>query len=155
MPIPMKCECGLSLEAPDSREGKTIRCPSCRRELDVPFVNVIPLDGGPAPNAPGRGLTSDEDDMPMPVADAKERDRRREVSQKRNPMRRRRGPLFAFEEGWLGDINGGVAAGALTMVVAAIWGIIILILGGIPIGAMVLFGFGFFSLIFGLNQGGS
>jgi hypothetical protein len=37
MSIPVKCRCGERFRAPDKRAGKSTRCPSCDRLVDVPF----------------------------------------------------------------------------------------------------------------------
>jgi hypothetical protein len=141
----------MNLEALDSQEGKTMRCPSCRRELEVPFVSVVPLDGGPPVKLEDRALRPGDDSMPLPSGDEKEQKRRRKESEKRSG-KRRRGPWIAFEEGWLGDLNGGIAAGALTMLVAVIWLVVGLCFGILFFYPIALFFLGLGSLLYGLNS---
>src|SRR5262245_20938896 len=37
MPIPLTCDCGKSLRAPDGLAGKKVRCPACNAVLPVPL----------------------------------------------------------------------------------------------------------------------
>jgi hypothetical protein len=39
MSIPVKCRCGERIRAPEKRAGKSTRCPSCDRLVDVPFLD--------------------------------------------------------------------------------------------------------------------
>lgn len=36
MPIQIRCQCGKSLNAPDSAAGKAVKCPACQKVLKVP-----------------------------------------------------------------------------------------------------------------------
>lgn len=40
MAIPVQCECGAKLKAPEKLAGKTVRCPKCKQRLQVPSTQV-------------------------------------------------------------------------------------------------------------------
>ncbi len=47
----IKCPCGKRLQVPDSAAGKRVKCPSCRKVLEIPAAAAVPP---PAPSvAPG------------------------------------------------------------------------------------------------------
>jgi hypothetical protein len=155
MPIPLTCDCGFDLEIPDSLEGKKTRCPSCRRVLAIPYVSASPVDDDipeVIPVKPARRLQS-ADNLPLPEADRKERERRERAAERRDPRRgRRRGPRVVFGEEWFGSINGGVAGGALTILIAIVWLIIGLSFGYLFYYPLILLAIGVGSIIYGLNN---
>jgi hypothetical protein len=159
MPIPLTCHCGFELEIPNSLEGKQTRCPSCRRVLSVPYVTVLPVDGDlpevlPVDPATAPAMERSPDNMPLPAADVRERERRARAQERRDHRRGRRDPApIAFEEGWFSSINGGVVGGALTVVIGLGWLIVGMALGRVFIYALFLIVIGFVSIVVGLNRG--
>jgi hypothetical protein len=154
MPIPLTCPCGFELEILDSQEGKKTRCPSCRRVLEVPYVSVAPVDEEIPEVIPvGRPTVArGPDGMPMPEANVRERERRARAEERRDPRRsrRRRGPRVVFGEDWFGNINGGIAGGGLTILIALIWLIAGLSMGYLFFYPLILLVAGFASIIYGL-----
>lgn len=44
MPIPVSCQCGYQVDAPDQYAGKQVSCPSCQNPLQVPLPPQAPID---------------------------------------------------------------------------------------------------------------
>jgi hypothetical protein len=44
MPIPVSCQCGYQVDAPDQYAGKQVPCPSCQNPLQVPLPQQAPVD---------------------------------------------------------------------------------------------------------------
>ena len=44
MPIPVSCQCGYQVDAPDQYAGKQVSCPSCQNPLQVPLPQQAPVD---------------------------------------------------------------------------------------------------------------
>ena len=44
MPIPVSCQCGYQVDAPDQYAGKQVSCPACQNPLQVPLPQQAPLD---------------------------------------------------------------------------------------------------------------
>jgi len=44
MPIPVSCQCGYQVDAPDQYAGKQVSCPACQNPLQVPLPQQAPID---------------------------------------------------------------------------------------------------------------
>jgi hypothetical protein len=44
MPIPVSCQCGYQVDAPDQYAGKQVSCPACQNPLQVPLPQQAPVD---------------------------------------------------------------------------------------------------------------
>jgi len=44
MPIPISCQCGYQVDAPDQYAGKQVSCPACQNPLQVPLPQQAPID---------------------------------------------------------------------------------------------------------------
>jgi hypothetical protein len=44
MPIPVSCQCGYQVDAPDQYAGMQVSCPSCQNPLQVPLPQQAPVD---------------------------------------------------------------------------------------------------------------
>ncbi len=44
MPIPVSCQCGYQVDAPDQYAGQQVPCPSCQNPLQVPLLQQAPVD---------------------------------------------------------------------------------------------------------------
>lgn len=53
MPIQVTCQCGYSLNAPDSMVGKSGKCPKCQQMIKVPGTASSSAKGAPAASATG------------------------------------------------------------------------------------------------------
>lgn len=53
MPIQVTCQCGYSLNAPDSMAGKSGKCPKCQQMIKVPGAASSPAKGAPAASSTG------------------------------------------------------------------------------------------------------
>jgi hypothetical protein len=53
MPIQVTCQCGYSLNAPDSMAGKSGKCPKCQQMIKVPGAASSPAKGAAAASATG------------------------------------------------------------------------------------------------------
>ena len=42
MPIPVACQCGKQVNAPDNLAGKRVKCPGCGNPLDIPAIAAAP-----------------------------------------------------------------------------------------------------------------
>jgi hypothetical protein len=159
MPIALSCCCGRALKVKDELANKKIRCPECKDILMVPAkdhvdeLEVIPddeheeaTDRGPRRAAiqadppevtPARRRTIEDDEPPR-----KKRPKpQREI--------RRRAPLVAFEEGWFGSVNAGVAGGVLMMLIAVVWLVVGLACGRIFFYPPILFVIGIVAIVKG------
>lgn len=135
MPIDLSCDCGRALRVKDELAGKRIRCPECKSILAVP-ENEIEMDESGLEvlddeETPGYGSRraaiqaeppksrtvrrrTVEDDAPYDDPPPRRRPRpRRNVE--------RRAPRVAFERGWFGSVNAGIAGGVLMILIAGIW----------------------------------
>lgn len=85
MPIPVSCDCGKKLNAPDAMAGKRAKCPGCQRPLLIPEAlevideglevaaspPAVPPRAGPsARNAPGAGAPPRREDVPARIGSA-------------------------------------------------------------------------------------
>jgi hypothetical protein len=148
MPIPVRCECGRSMRVKDEMAGKQGKCPSCGKLLVIPDVekergaeeeaSAYLLADSPDEERPttqrASRYRSDPEPEPEPPRrrpvpreeDGREETPRldRDVSKKKSkPRRKEEGGSsgVAFEEGWFGSINSGVAGGVLMMLIAVVW----------------------------------
>jgi hypothetical protein len=54
MAIDVDCECGTRFKVPDSREGRSIACPACRRQFHAPLaVMRVHFTAPPPASNPG------------------------------------------------------------------------------------------------------
>lgn len=178
MPITFSCACGQQLEMADEYAGKQARCPSCQAVVTVPSAapappplptaappkarladsdvtdvtdddhgagaaSLNPLDRRNTPSSRRRRDEDDEDDEDRP-----RRFRRRYEDDEDDDYepRRRREPQRKF---WNNRVTGGITS----IVIAVIWGGILLALDRIPIVAPILFILGVISIIRGLATG--
>jgi hypothetical protein len=135
MPIPMTCACGRSLRIKDEFAGRQAKCPACGVVLTVPRPEAaiedealeVLLAEPPPDQAPPRAAVRAEppppDAGPRPPAERPPRRKRlrdepRDVP---NVEKKSRTPAVAFEQGWFGSLNAGVAGGLLMMVIAVVW----------------------------------
>ena len=44
MPIPVSCQCGYQVDAPDQYAGKQVSCPACQNPLHIPLPQQAPVD---------------------------------------------------------------------------------------------------------------
>ena len=49
MPIVVTCNCGKSYHAPDTLQGKRVKCPACGGVVTVPMAAAAPGPRGPPP----------------------------------------------------------------------------------------------------------
>jgi hypothetical protein len=150
MPIALSCPCGRALRIKDEFAGRKIRCPECKSVLAVPaaekgtdaddlMLEVLPADE-PEEARPRRDLrrAAIQTELPevLPVRSRsredkkvssirRRRDEEEEPSVKRRPKVRseqpRRAPKVAFEQGWFGSTNAGIAGGVLMILIALVW----------------------------------
>lgn len=64
--IRFRCECGRQLQARDEDIGKKARCPSCRRVMLVPAVDVPPADVPPRQDEDGSWSSEKDDEGDLP-----------------------------------------------------------------------------------------
>lgn len=61
MPIPVACQCGKQVNAPDNLAGKRVKCPACGNPLVIPAAPVAPAS--PLGQDPGLGGMLAEEGM--------------------------------------------------------------------------------------------
>jgi hypothetical protein len=156
------------MQVKDEMAGKEGKCPSCGQLL------VIPEFAAPAEaeeEASSYLLADEPEEKQRPQRDARyvpqreredEPPRRRpklEAEERKRPSRprrneERRAPGVAFEEGWFGSINAGVAGGLLMMFIAVVWFIVgMALINRIFIFPPILFVIGLISLVKGVAGG--
>lgn len=168
MSISLTCDCGQRLRVKETQAGRKVRCPTCRTVMTVPapveeqttedeVLNVLLSDspGEEETRPPARRveqITAEPDSSaPPPTAPAPPRKRLpRSVARDEKP---RRGPRVAFEQGWFGSVNSGVAGGILMMLIAAVWFIVGIAGGRIFFYPPILFVIGLVSMFKGLFGG--
>jgi hypothetical protein len=167
MPIPMTCACGRSLRVKDEFAGRKAKCPGCGTVLTVPLPEAereeealeVLLAEPPPDEAPPRSAVRAEPPPPGPEPRPRAegpsrrkrlRDEPRDVP---NVEKRRRVPAVAFEEGWFGSVNAGVAGGLLMMVIAVVWFVLGLMADRIFFFPPILLVIGLVAIIKGLFGG--
>jgi hypothetical protein len=149
MLIPLRCSCGRELKLKEELAGKKIRCPQCKAicavpeilaevEEEEPVLEVLPAEEAEGPPRRKTGRTAIQVEPPevLPVArpaadDAisarplyRSKDEDRPRKRRRPKLYRedkRSAPLVAFEPGWFGSVNSGVAGGLLMILIAVVW----------------------------------
>src|SRR5262249_38735463 len=148
MAISLKCRCGKSFRIKDDLAGRKIRCRDCGKVLEVPAADESDVEEvrderelaeseeeervvrrkrrDEEEERVVRRKRRDEDDQAP--ADEESHRSREERDPPRRPRRRKpvrerseRVPRVAFERGWFGNVNGGIAAGVLMMIIAVAW----------------------------------
>lgn len=176
MPITFSCACGQQLEMADEYAGRQARCPACRAVVTVPSATAPvppPLPTAAPPKARLADPDVTDDDHGAGAASLNPLDRRNTPSGRRRrdeddedtddrprrfrrryeddedddyePRRRREPP----KKLWNNRVTGGITS----IVIAVIWGGILLALGRTPIVAPILFIIGVISIIRGLATG--
>jgi hypothetical protein len=103
-------------------------------------------------------LSSSEDDERIQATRPRDEDEDHPRPKRRRPKLRReeaRGPEIAFEKGWFGSINSGIAGGLLMMFIAVVW-----FFGGLMVNVLfwyppVLFVIGIIAVIKGIVDAAS
>jgi hypothetical protein len=149
MPIALNCPCGRALNIKDEFAGRKIRCPACKSILAVPaapkemepddlVLEVLAADEPDEDRSQSRRLrpsaiqAEPPEVLPAgprrPTEEGISPDRRRydeepPIKVRAKPRRHdvRRPPRVAFERGWFGSMNAGVAGGVLMILIAVIW----------------------------------
>lgn len=178
MPIALSCPCGRALNIKDEFAGRKIRCPDCKSVLAVPAEEKEPEDlalevlRGDDPDEDGpprderRSAIQAEPPEVLPARPRPPRNdgfpdlRRRddEDAPVPRPKKRReefrREPKVAFERGWFGSMNAGVAGGVLMILIAVIWFVAGLAGGIIFFYPPILLVIGIIAIAKGLMGGG-
>lgn len=68
MPIPLKCPCGRTTNAPEKLAGKSARCMYCGRSLAVPAADEAPYELLPEELLPSRPWRSSLPPVPRAAA---------------------------------------------------------------------------------------
>lgn len=181
MPIALSCACGRALNIKDEFAGRKIRCPDCKSILAVPAepkdpedfaLEVLradePEEDAPPPRGerrsaiqteppeglPARPQGTDEEEGFSTVRRRTQEDR--PIERRPKPRRdvSRRAPRVAFEQGWFGSINGGVAGGMLMLLIAVVWLIVGLAFGRLYFYPIILVVIGIIAIGKGLMGGG-
>lgn len=166
VPIPLTCPCGRSLNIKDELAGRKVRCPACRDVLSVPDYEEEPEPEPEVIEAIAADPAEDDDDFRVtarPGSRSSRPVRRREPELDTPPPRKRRrrrlrhdddrGPRVAFERGWFGSVNAGVAGGLLMIVIAIVWFVVGLAGGIIFFYPPVLLVIGIVAMIKGMMGG--
>jgi hypothetical protein len=166
MPISLSCDCGRDLRVKDELAGRKIRCPACSGVLAVPrpqpatdeddeIVTVMPVES-PAPRpSPAQAIKRAQTSVRPPSGALSVRPqaavkkpavpvKRRRASRSR--ASRRSGPLLV--------VHREIVAGAMMMIVAAVWFIGALALGRLFFYPPILFVLGIAAIVRGLTGNG-
>ena len=179
MPIALTCGCGRAMRIKEEYAGRKVRCPDCRGVVTVPEPTAPPqidelevLNAEPAEaereTLPSRAAVTarrptpprDEEDAGIqeesrrrPAADEPRPSRPEPKRRPRPRVRRNDRPRVAFEGGWFGSANAGVAGGLLMILIAAVWFFAGLAAGIIFFYPPILFIIGVVAFIKGLAGG--
>jgi hypothetical protein len=111
------------------------------------------IQANPSAKRPPR-LNSSADDERVQTDRRSDQDEPR--PKRRRPKLRReeaRGPAIAFEEGWFGSTNAGIAGGVLMILIAAVWLVVGLAFDRLFFYPLILFVIGVIAIIKGLAGG--
>jgi hypothetical protein len=158
MSISLSCPCGRTGRLNASLAGRKVRCPNCKKLLEIPTADGprdveqealdLWLSDSPAEERAAPAAQREEAVQTHP---AREPARAPMLAPPRMPHRPKasskvpeRAPRVVFEEGWFGSVNAGVIGGVLMILIAVVWFVVGFAAGRIffypPI--LVLIGFG-------------
>ena len=168
MAISVECPCGKSYRIKDSFAGRKVRCRDCGKVLEVPAADES-YDAEEDIADQAKADRSDEEravrrkrrDEAPPASSDEESSGSREERAPRKRVRRRKvarkrsepGSGVAFEEGWFGNINAGIAAGAVMILIAVVWFVLGLWADRIFFYPPILFVIGVLAIVKGLVGG--
>lgn len=169
MPITFSCVCGQQLEMSDEYAGKQARCPSCQAVVTVPSAAPPPLPPAAPPKARLADPDLTDDDHGAGAASLNPLDRRNTPSGRRRRDEGDDDRPHRFRRRYEGDDDGyeprrreepprklwntRVTGGIVTVVIAVVWGGIVVALNRVPIIAPILFVIGVVNIIRGLVTG--
>ena len=111
------------------------------------------IQATPSAKRPPRLSSSADDER---IKASRRRDEEDEPRLKRRPKLRReeaRGPAIAFEEGWFGSTNAGIAGGVFMILIAVVWLVVGLAFNRLFFYPLILFVIGVIAIIKGLAGG--
>ncbi|MCE9566763.1 MAG: hypothetical protein K8U57_32560 [Planctomycetes bacterium] len=158
MPITFACGCGQPLFVADKYAGMAVECPTCGKTPTAPYL--LPPSSAPAPiptAKPWKKGAAAEEPEPAPMHDPNSpfgfsdpgevaRERNRKAQEREHPTEKSQ----SLEGGLL---NGGVAGGAIAMLIAVVWFVVGLMADVIFFYPPVLFIIGLVSFFKGLAEG--
>jgi hypothetical protein len=162
MPIELTCKCGRALNLRDELAGMLIRCPGCSGTLQVPIaaeqveiVEAVAAGPPPLPQSKRSDVAAGPPPLPKstpaapaePPVDLKPpealppKSKERRKKKKRSVYSQQYGdpqnkPMVVFDEGWFGNVNGGMIGGTITLLVGVGLLILFLTCGGLIRGVM-------------------
>ena len=66
MPIPVSCQCGYQVDAPDQYAGQQVPCPQCQQPLSVPVAAPAAAETGLGSELEGLGIEASSGGFPCP-----------------------------------------------------------------------------------------
>tara|TARA_Y100001934_G_scaffold282174_1_gene394756 strand:+ start:777 stop:1976 length:1200 start_codon:yes stop_codon:yes gene_type:complete len=66
MPIPVSCQCGYQVDAPDHYAGQQVTCPKCQQPLSIPAAAPAAADSGLGGALEGLGIEAGSGGFPCP-----------------------------------------------------------------------------------------